>query len=319
MFVTLYGTRGSVPVSHLEASEFGGNTTCLRVYSEALPQGVALVLDAGSGYVPMSHEMLDEEIEEIRLLFTHWHHDHTQGFCLAPHTFNPAVKLNIWGPIDGEIGPTEVFKNLMRPPYFPVPFEQIEKRFTGHGIQFPVDYALVIHPSYPMLKIPLAQLEEAEKSGQLIWKENSLNFSECLVIRMILTHHPQKTICYRFDEQATGKSFVFLTDHENTETLDEELIKQIENADLLIQDCQYSRAVYDQRTKGFGHGTPDYCAQIATTGHVKKMGFTHHDPTASDSDIRDRLEEMRQSLRQLHQTELAESAFACGDYMKLKI
>jgi hypothetical protein len=52
MQVVLYGTRGSTPICRSDAVKYGGNTTSLRVKSQCLPQGMALAIDAGSGFVP---------------------------------------------------------------------------------------------------------------------------------------------------------------------------------------------------------------------------------------------------------------------------
>ena len=46
--VKFYGTRGSVPVPDPEYLEFGGNTTCIAIFSEDRPEFVSVV-DAGTG------------------------------------------------------------------------------------------------------------------------------------------------------------------------------------------------------------------------------------------------------------------------------
>ncbi|GBE16765.1 hypothetical protein BMS3Abin15_00588 [bacterium BMS3Abin15] len=78
MKVKLYGTRGSVPVANSKSVQFGGNTTCVRVMSDCIPESMALIIDAGTGFVPLSNDILQEGgIEETLILFTHYHHDHT--------------------------------------------------------------------------------------------------------------------------------------------------------------------------------------------------------------------------------------------------
>ena len=65
MKVTTYGTRGSTPIARADAIRFGGNTTCLRIKSECLPPGMALAVDSGSGYMPLSNDLLKEKVMDV--------------------------------------------------------------------------------------------------------------------------------------------------------------------------------------------------------------------------------------------------------------
>ncbi|HAA58626.1 MAG TPA: hypothetical protein DCE42_27940 [Myxococcales bacterium] len=317
--ITLYGTRGSIPVSRPDVQQHGGNTTCLRVESAALPEGMALVVDAGSGYVPLCGDLLKEGIFNISLLFSHWHHDHTQGLCLAPHTFIPSARLNVWGPCEDDLGPEGVFRHLMRAPFFPVDFGFVQERFDCHNIKSCTDQVLICHPDVGLTSISQEMLEEMEQADVWTLGERDLPLDECLVIKMWRTNHPQMTISYRFEERSSGKVFVFLTDHENTDGYPTELLSHVSGADLLVQDCQYSRERYDTQTKGFGHGTPDYCAGLMVKGGCRKLGITHHDPGAHDEQVQDRVKETLTALRQLDTEASEEAVFACADLMCLAL
>ena len=62
MEVLVYGTRGSTPGQPRGSTIYGGHTTCLRIKSGCLPQGMALAIDAGSGFVDLSKDALKEGI-----------------------------------------------------------------------------------------------------------------------------------------------------------------------------------------------------------------------------------------------------------------
>ena len=105
MKVVFYGTRGSIPVASADKVECGGNTTCLRIDSSCLPENQWLVVDGGSGIVPLGVDALKAGVKEVCLLFTHYHHDHTQGLFLCPLLFNKSVRLRCFGPVELGVNP----------------------------------------------------------------------------------------------------------------------------------------------------------------------------------------------------------------------
>lgn len=298
MKVKTWGTRGSVPVSAPDKVKVGGNTTCLQVISNCLPTGMALAIDSGSGFVPMSENLLKDGVMEIAILYTHWHPDHTQGKPLAPHTHIPQARIKMWGPKEHGVGPKEVFSDMMKSPYFPVDFQTIRHRFKIQNLEHIGTQVLLFHPKGGASLIPVHSFEAQDQSGdQVSFGGGRYPINECLVIRMYKTTHPEYAVSYRFEERSTGKIFVFLTDHENSDGIPKNLLRHVQGADLLIQDCQYSRQQFDNGFAGFGHGTPDYCAKLANTANVKLIGITHHHPRASDTDVQARYNELLQALK----------------------
>jgi len=321
MEVTFYGTRGSIAISRPDSVEFGGNTTCLRIHSECIPEGKALVVDTGTGFLPCSRDLLGESVMDVSVLFTHYHHDHTGGMLLAPHTFIPAAKLRLWGPKEHGMGPTDMMKSIMLPPLFPVDFGMVRHRFTCHDLKHLGTQVLVVHPEVGFSLMKTHVFERAVSEGkQLALKGDRYPVSECLVVRMLLTQHPEYTVSYRFEERPTDRVFVFLTDHENTDGIPSDLRRHLAGAHLLVQDVQYSREHYNSMAAGFGHGTPDYCARVAAECGVGAVGITHHDPGASDDDVNVRLAELHTHLADEHgKPELVDSAFACKDYQRVEV
>jgi len=314
MKIKFYGTRGSVPVSSPDKVLYGGNTTCVRLYSDCLPKGLTLAIDAGSGFVPLSWDALAEgNLEEVIVLFSHYHYDHTQGLFLAPPIFMKHLKLKLCGPVDQGIGPKQMLHELMRPPYFPVHHREVESHITYKDFEFPKTMVIAFHAEggYRIMTIESYERVLAH-DGMLPIGREKFHVSECLVITMHKSRHPEQTVSYRIEEKPTGTTFVFLTDHENEDGLPRSFRGHLMGADLLVMDAQYSREKYEKFTSGFGHGTPDYCVRVAEDVGVKRLGLTHHDPASTDADIAAIIKEAEETRKN---PDL--EVFACRDYQEI--
>ncbi len=318
MKVKLYGTRGSVPVFNPKSVRYGGNTTCLRIYSDHIGENCALVIDAGSGIIPMGDELLKEtkgQLKEVTLLFTHWHNDHTLGLFLSPITFIKTVRMKLLGPNENNIGPKEMMEDMMRPPYFPIDVREVRSKFEYFDIMMPQAQVLLLN-KFGMTILDLDVYEKIELNHEMVeLNEELYPLDDFLVIKMHRAKHPDKTISYRFEDKKSGKVFVFLTDNENEDGFSGHLKKHVMNADLLIIDAQYSREKYNSFTVGFGHGTPDYAVRLAEFCKVKKLGFTHHDPMSEVTDIDKILQEGINAKSKDSQLEI----FACADYLEVEV
>jgi ribonuclease BN (tRNA processing enzyme) len=334
MKVELFGTRGSVPVSSKTQVEHGGNTTSIMIRSKCLPNNTYLIVDAGSGIVPLSNEIMKEQggnifapngNVEVNILFTHWHHDHTQGLFLSPLTFIKTVRMNLLGPVDHSIGPREMMNDMMKPRIFQSPLRKsLAFQLWKSGIScFKRDCLSSIGGKKIMA---VEQYERFLNNGGHVpvGKSGKYPIKECLVVKMFKSNHPEQTISYRFEEHPTGKIFVFLTDHENQSGIPSALRAHISNIDLLILDGQYTQEKYDKTTAGWGHGTGSYCATLAFQCNVKKLGVTHHDPSSSDEQIEKILSESRNKLTELIGSAKApgikpDDIFTCHDYQVVEV
>jgi ribonuclease BN (tRNA processing enzyme) len=139
---------------------------------------------------------------------------------------------------------------------------------------------------------------------------------ECIVIKMVYTNHPERTVTYRLEERATGKVFVFLTDHENMAAIPLALRRHLQDADLLVMDSQYLPKTYEDFTAGFGHGTPNYCVDTAFAVKAKKLGLTHHDTQSTDDQVDEILCVAQAEARQIG---YSGEVFACADYQSVEL
>ena len=318
MKVKFYGTRGSVPIANPNSVKYGGNTTCLRIYSDCIPRDLILTIDAGTGFVPMSLDALKEGLpKEVLVLFSHYHHDHTQGLFLSPLLFMKNIKLKLCGPVDVNIGPKEMVETMMRPPYFPVHHEEVGSHIGYENFEFPKTMVILIHPEGGYRIISIENYEQLLANQEFLpIGKGKYPVDQCLVITMYKSRHPEQTISYRLEERPTGKVFVFLTDHENEDGIPLAMKSHIKNADLLVMDSQYSREKYEKSTAGFGHGTPDYCVKIAKAALANsqgsiQLGLIHHDPSSTDKGIEAVLKEATEKSND------SITIFACADYQEI--
>lgn len=318
MKVTFYGTRGSCPVAHPSKIKYGGNTTCLRVESPCLPAGQWLVIDAGTGIVPLSADFVQAGGQEVTLLHTHYHHDHTQGLALSTLPYLKQVPVTIYGPTDQGLGPREVHQGLMQPPYFPIDLQEVGSHVRCVDIAQPNSTVLVVHPEGGRKVLTVEALERLTTDGGQLTFAPGMRFAlaDCLVIAMQRSNHPERTIVYRFEERPLGRVFVFVTDHENQDGVPRRFCTHLGGADLLVMDTQYTRQKYEELTAGWGHGTPDYSARVAKLVGAKALGLTHHDPGSSDALV----DEIVETARGILEAEgLSIPVFGCRDYMVVDV
>ncbi len=315
MKVTTYGTRGSLPVAGSKTVRYGGCTTSLRIESECLPPGMVLAVDAGSGFLPLVAGALKQGMREMVLLFTHYHYDHIQGLLIAPAIYIPTIPLHAYGPVQEGIGPGEMLRQVMRPPFHPVDAKRVLAHFHPYKMEDPATKVLIFHKEGGHRLMDVNQFDTMGDTpdAQVPFRKGKFPLRECLVVRMHYSRHPERTISYRFEERPTGKVFVFLTDEENRDGIPAELKKHVSGATLIIQDVQYARKTYDAGTSGFGHGTPDWAVRVAIAAGCRRAGFTHHDPASSDDDVDNIVDEGR-----THAPDGLE-LFACADGMVLEV
>ncbi|MGB9719864.1 MAG: MBL fold metallo-hydrolase [bacterium] len=254
MFIKFYGTRGSIPVSGSSTIQYGGNTTCL--YVETI-SGESIIVDAGSGIRELGAYLIQNKKNDLHLIFTHYHWDHIQGFPFFGPAYLPNTSIKIYGP-ENEIGSKKALSYQMHIPFFPtIKLTDLPAKFIFKNIK------------------------------------NRFKIGDML-IHIIQNNHPNYTLGLKFVENK--KTAVFLTDNElcapDSTTPYKRFVKFVNGADLLIHDAQYVDENYKSKI-GWGHSTYNQVMQLAKDGMVKKVIFTHHDPSSNDEFINRNLQEMR--------------------------
>lgn len=256
--VKFWGVRGSVAAPGPATSEVGGNTSCVEVRAGA----TTLVLDAGTGLRNLGDALLQQGRSNVHLLLSHLHWDHIQGLPFFVPAYLPGTHLDVYGPTDlAELAATLAAQ--MRPPTFPVRFEDLRS-------------SIALHRAVP---------GRATILGEARVLAEPLN-------------HPGGVLGYRIEHG--GRSVVYATDTEHEPESDARLIELARGADLLIYDSMYTPEEYRGETgppkTGWGHSTFRDGARIAREAGVGTLVLFHHDPSRSDADVRALLQRAREEF-----------------------
>jgi phosphoribosyl 1,2-cyclic phosphodiesterase len=272
--VRFWGVRGGYPAPGENTIRYGGNTPCVEVRTG----GHTIILDAGTGIIPLGRS-LAKESKAIRalVLFSHLHHDHTQGFPFFAPAYNPSAQLMLIGPGATDETLEELLIRNQTPPAFPITLREMSAAKTIRSIR----------------ETDVIQLDE---NGIRFERERS---GSGVRIRSLKSYaHPGGVLIYRIE--CGDVSLVYATDTEGYVGVDRRLAAFAKDADLLIHDAQYSEAHYrGQRqgfaaTQGFGHSTPQMACELALAANVKRLALFHHDPNYDDTML-DQLEDESQN------------------------
>jgi phosphoribosyl 1,2-cyclic phosphodiesterase len=276
--ITFWGVRGSYPVPGKDTLYFGGCTTCVEITIGEQ----TIIIDAGTGIINLGNVLTAQFFKQggkgslsPTVLFTHLHHDHTQGLPFFTPLYLGQSKLYFFGPLEFGKELATVLEQSMTPPNFPVDLRSatsIKNYETIHE-----NHLILFHPPDPEPKV----INKSHDS----YKTNA----ETIVVKLMkdFSHPANGVFVYRIEYG--GKSIVFATDVEGYLLGNAKLIQFAEKADLLIHDAQYTEEQYTglpTPRQGFGHSIPDMAIEVAKKADVKTLVLTHHDPTATDAQLK---------------------------------
>ncbi len=235
----------------------GGNTPCVEVnVGETL-----IILDAGSGLRLLGLDLVEREPFRsgqgtIHIFLSHLHWDHIQGFPFFAPAYVPGNRVLVYSPCSHF---DRFLVNQQNGAYFPTSVSSMraEVRF-----------------------IPLVE-GECTSVGQAS-------------VRSIVQAHPGVSYGYRIDSE--GRSLVYATDAEYSH-LNQEQLQRCEDfmrgADLLIFDAQYTLWESLFEKIDWGHSSATMGVDLACRTGVKRLALFHHEPTYSDAELLDLLEDAR--------------------------
>ena len=249
-----WGVRGSVGVAGSGTNLFGGNTSCIEV----IAAGRRMIVDAGTGIVPLGVKMQAKAGDHFDILLTHLHHDHVMGLMLFQPCFVAGVTIDIYCGNLGGRSAEEPLKRLFSPPLFPLTFEGLpaKVRFIGFSAGENVVIGGVSVQTFPL-------------------------------------NHPDGATGYRFS--SGGKTAVILTDMEHEGDAGDPspaLAAFCSKADLIVYDSTFDDEDY-QRYRGWGHSTWEAGLALAKVAKARALACFHHAPEYDD----DRLQKMERALK----------------------
>jgi phosphoribosyl 1,2-cyclic phosphodiesterase len=193
-----------------------------------------------------------------RILFTHSHWDHIQGFPFFTPAFMRGNCFKIYA-VPSPNGAT------------------MKQRLHDQ----------MLHPNFPVpLQIMQANLEFYDlEAGE------TLEFGEVSVETRRL-NHPGEAVGYRVNW--CGLSAAYITDTEHfPDALDSNVLWLARHADVMVIDATYTDEEYNssQHSRvGWGHSTWQEAVKLARAARVKQLVLFHHDPS-HDDDFLDRVGE----------------------------
>lgn len=269
MRVKFWGVRGSYPAPGAGTVKYGGNTACVEVRVGER----TIILDAGTGIIPLGREMARRSATETLLLFSHLHHDHTQGFPFFVPAYLPNIRLHIFGPGGTPETLSRVLESNQSAETFPVSLRDMAS-------------------SKEIRSVRDSQVIVWDKTGVHVTESTTGVEDEAILIRIHKSYaHPGGVYAYRVTWR--GKSVVYATDTEGNVATDRRLVQFAKDADVLIHDAQYSEDHYRgalagfPSTQGFGHSTVTMACEVAAAAQVRQLVLFHHDPSYSDTKVAD--------------------------------
>lgn len=280
--VTFWGVRGSYPSPGPKTARVGGNTSCITVNA-----GIhRVILDAGTGIIQLGNALVNQHQADkapitATLLFTHTHHDHTQGFPFFKPLYFQTTTLYVFGPKTLEADLHEVLARAMLPPVFPITLDQLPCVRIVRNLS--ESETVVLNTDTPEPQVITGRLPA------------SLNVPSNVLIHVMRSYaHPQGVYIYRIEHD--GKAVVYATDTEGYVGGDQRLIRFARTATLLIHDAQYTESEYSNpqaAKQGWGHSTWRMALNVAQSAQVKQVALFHHDPEHSDEMLDDMEKEAR--------------------------
>jgi phosphoribosyl 1,2-cyclic phosphodiesterase len=265
MKVRFWGVRGSYPTPGAGTVKYGGNTPSVEVQAG----NRTVILDAGTGIIPLGRELArTKRAGELLLLFSHLHHDHTQGFPFFVPAYIPNTKLHIYGPDGTHESLKGVLEHNQSSETFPISLRDMSSS---------------------------KDIQAVRESQVIVWDEAGVRVAEsvvglsdeAIVIRIHKSYaHPGGVFVYRITWR--GKSVVYATDTEGYVGTDKRLVKFAKDADVLIHDSQYLDEHYWGQleglpaTQGYGHSTVTMACEVAASSLAGQLILFHHDPSYTD-------------------------------------
>lgn len=278
LHIQFWGVRGSHPVPGSRTVGFGGNTACVEINADRQ----TIICDAGTGIIELGRSLVTRARQsgtavEAALFFTHFHHDHIQGFPFFSPAYSPSTRLYLFGPESFEQNLEAVLARNQTPPMFPVTLQEMSAAKYIHTIQ--EGDRIVLNENADGAILPkIAGASCALPTGSVL-------------VRVYRSYaHPGGVLVYRIEYG--GLSVVYATDTEGYVGTDRRLATFARGADLLIHDAQYTDEHYrGQRaglppTQGFGHSTSLMACEVAAAAEVKQLVLFHHDPGYDDETLR---------------------------------
>jgi phosphoribosyl 1,2-cyclic phosphodiesterase len=249
MKLTVWGARGSIPVSGPEFDRYGGDTTCVCLETSA---GDTVILDAGTGLRPLGNRLLQENRDTFHFVLSHAHWDHLLGFPFFKPLYRDGITIHIHGCTYAQQSIRTFLSEVMQPPFFPVTLDDVH-----------------------------AEL--------LFDNECTPEFSVAnLCCESIPLSHPNNGYGFRFTEGEKSFGFFpdneFTYAHPGGKKFND-YVAFLRGVDLLIHDAEYLPEEYESYSRGWGHSVYADTVKLAVEAEVNRLLLWHLNQDRMDDGV----------------------------------
>jgi len=275
--LSFWGVRGSTPTVDPATWRYGGNTPCLELVA---PDGTQFILDCGTGLRMLGSRWGvpdNGRANGTHILVTHYHWDHIQGIPFFSPLYVESNEFQFYSfrsKFLGRDSLKQVFEAQMATPYFPVDLSAMsaKRKFKE------VDGGEVI------------QVGESKITARWL-------------------NHPQGCLGFRIETPAG--TVAYATDNEPGDAkLEENLRLLAADADIFINDAQYTPEQLATTRRGWGHSSWKEGVRIARDAGAKTLVLFHHDPDSTDRMVDTILRQAREEF---------DSVFAASEGMVITL
>nr|WP_255666704.1 MULTISPECIES: MBL fold metallo-hydrolase [unclassified Legionella] len=250
--IEFWGITGAFPAPGKDFIKYGGHTSCLTLN---FVNERAIILDAGSGIIPLGNELIirNQNPIEADIFISHEHWDHIHGLTFFKPLYHPGNRFNFYGPPQGVKSVHELLAGLMDGLYFPVKIDNLPSTISYHDLMADQNFKI-----------------------------------DTIKIATIALQHPCATYGYKI--QYNNKIISYITDNElydksyhlyNADFV-RNLIKFTMDSDILIVDCSFTDEEYDAGRVSWGHSCPRQISEFAHLANAKQLILHHNDHHETD-------------------------------------
>lgn len=280
-YLRFWGVRGSYPAPFASHMRIGGNTPCVELRVD----GHVLVLDAGTGIIPLGQALKRErERERLKVFLTHYHWDHISGLPFFLPAFTSGFDIDFYGPAPSAEELEAHIAQQMQAPYFPVETATWLANVRYHAFQDePVTVGPVTLTTFVLHHPGLTYGFRIEVNGKVILycPDNEILFVNQRIDDMRdAFDEDEHAVLEAMKEEQRGRVTEFMRD-----------------ADYLIHDAQYTPEDY-KRKRGWGHSCYIDTVNSAIDANARQLFLFSYDPEYDDERVDALHERTRDIIRE---------------------